>query len=73
MAVIFTPKAKSDLKYWKKAGNLGVQKRIEDLILAILTNPYEGIGNPERLKYHLSEFWSRRINKEHRIVYLIKK
>jgi toxin YoeB len=33
--------------------------------------PYEGIGKPEALKYELSGYWSRRINKEHRYVYII--
>ncbi len=33
--------------------------------------PYSGIGKPEPLKHHLSGLWSRRINKEHRLVYEI--
>ena len=34
-------------------------------------HPFTGIGQPEALKYNLSEFWSRRINQEHRIVYQV--
>jgi len=30
---------------------------------------FEGIGKPEALKYDLTGAWSRRINKEHRLVY----
>ncbi|PWH86234.1 Txe/YoeB family addiction module toxin [Brumimicrobium oceani] len=30
---------------------------------------YTGTGKPEQLKHELSGYWSRRINKEHRIVY----
>ncbi len=31
--------------------------------------PFEGTGKPELLKYNLAGYWSRRINREHRIVY----
>lgn len=44
-------------------------EKIRKIIDATLQNPYEGIGKPEALKYNLTGCWSRRINKEHRIVY----
>ena len=50
-----------------------MQKRITQLIESIEKTPYEGIGKPERLKYHHSGKWSRRINDEHRIVYEVEK
>ena len=34
-------------------------------------HPFEGIGKPETLKYNLSGFWSRRIDRENRILYKI--
>lgn len=71
MEVIYTPEALEDLKYWKKSGNKPVLKKIQELIFAIQENPYEGIGKPEQLKHELSGRWSRRINKEHRLVYRI--
>ncbi len=30
-----------------------------------------GIGKPEQLRGDLSGFWSRRINDEHRLVYMV--
>ncbi len=33
--------------------------------------PFEGMGAPEPLKYNWSGYWSRRINREHRIIYKI--
>lgn len=33
--------------------------------------PFAGIGKPEPLKYHLAGAWSRRIDDEHRLVYLV--
>jgi toxin YoeB len=58
-----------DLEFWRRSGNKSIQKKIEQLILAIQENPYMGIGKPEQLKYDLSGQWPRRINEEHRIVY----
>ena len=59
------------MKFWKKSGNLTIQKKIQQLIVAITENPFEGIGKPEALKYELSGSWSRRINREHRIIYQV--
>lgn len=69
MEIEYTLQAEEDLNFWKKANNVAVLKRIRKLIEAILQDPYQGIGKPEALKYNLSGCWSRRINKEHRIVY----
>lgn len=44
--------------------------RINKLIDAALRDPYAGIGKPEPLKYALAGAWSRRIDTEHRLVYL---
>ncbi|MHA4895363.1 Txe/YoeB family addiction module toxin [Pedobacter sp. PWIIR3] len=71
MEVIYSPKAAEDLQYWKKSGNKIIQKKIQELISAIQENPFSGIGKPEQLKHELSGRWSRRINKEHRLVYKI--
>lgn len=72
MEIVFSPVAKEDLTFWVKIGNKSVLEKISRLIEAIIQNPYEGIGNPEPLKYSLSGTWSRRINLEHRIVYEIE-
>lgn len=71
MEVAFDEVALNDLKFWKKSGNIIVQKKIEKLISAIKESPYEGIGKPEALKYNLAGKWSRRIDEEHRIVYQV--
>ncbi|MFT4533503.1 MAG: toxin YoeB [Saprospiraceae bacterium] len=34
-----------------------------------LNSVVDDIGNPELLKHELKGFWSRRIDKEHRLVY----
>jgi toxin YoeB len=41
------------------------------LIEVVLRGPFDGIGKPEPLKYVLAGCWSRRITKEHRLVYRV--
>ena len=47
-------------------------KRINKLIEDIKRHPFDGLGNPEPLKYNWSGFWSRRIDQEHRLVYAVE-
>lgn len=70
MKVIFSEKAQEHLKYWQKH-NPKIQQKIQTLLEAISQDPFKGIGKPEQLKYELTGLWSRRINREHRIVYSI--
>lgn len=69
MEIEFSDKALEDKDYWKKSGNVAVQKKIKELLSTILKTPYEGIGKPELLKYDLSGKWSRRITQKDRLVY----
>jgi toxin YoeB len=72
LEITFSPKALEHLSFWKKSGNKPVQKKIYELIKSLQTTPFEGIGQPEALKHNLAGYWSRRINKEHRLVYQVK-
>ena len=65
----FSDKAQEDIQYWKKIGDKKIQKKIQELLLSIQETPYSGIGKPEALRHELSGSWSRRINREHRMVY----
>jgi toxin YoeB len=68
--ILFTPTAESQFEGWSKEDKR-IYNKIIDLIEAIQDKPFEGIGKPEALKYQLKGFWSRRINKEHRLVYQV--
>jgi len=68
----FTKKADADLDYLKRSGNQQLVKKIKELLQSIRDNPYKGIGQPEPLKHNLSGTWSRRINKEHRLIYEVE-
>lgn len=57
-----------DYLYWQSTDKKTL-KRINLLIKDILRHPFEGIGDPEPLKHHWAGYWSRRIDREHRIVY----
>jgi len=56
---------------WFQKNDKQCVKRINELLKDISRNGYEGIGKPEPLKYELQGWWSRRITKEHRLVYRI--
>jgi toxin YoeB len=56
--------AKNHFRKIYKSGDLAAIKRLEKIIKELTEHPTTGIGNPELLKYNLSGFWSRRINKK---------
>ncbi len=71
MKLIFAERAWEDYLYWQSRDRK-ILKRINTLIKDIQRNPFQGIGDPEPLKYNWSGFWSRRITKEHRLVYAVE-
>ena len=71
MIYSFHNSAWEDYVWFQKNDKQSV-KRINELLKDISRNGYEGIGKPEPLKYELQGWWSRRITKEHRLVYRIK-
>jgi toxin YoeB len=70
--VEFADTANEDYEYWKKTNNEKVIVKIKALLKNIIETPFKGIGQPEALKYDLKGYWSRRINREHRIVYKVE-
>ena len=46
-------------------------KRINTLIKEIQRDPFAGIGKPEPLKYDSQGAWSRRIDAENRLIYML--
>ena len=65
----FTDKAVDDINSHKKSGNKAVLNKLLKLLEEITDHPFTGTGKPEALKHELTGCWSRRINKEHRLVY----
>ncbi len=54
MEIAFDDVALMDLQFWKKSGNIPIQKKIQKLLTVIKNEPFEGVGKPEALKYRLS-------------------
>ncbi|MCG8451231.1 MAG: Txe/YoeB family addiction module toxin [Pirellulales bacterium] len=71
MRLVFTESAWQDY-LWFQQQDRKLLRRINALIKETLRSPTEGIGKPERLKANLTGCWSRRINAEHRLVYMTK-
>ncbi len=60
-----------DYLYWQ-VNDKKILFRINDLIKDAQRNPFTDLGKPEPLKGNLAGCWSRRINEEHRLVYMVK-
>ena len=60
-----------DYLYWQ-SHDKKLLKKINQLVKDISRNPFEGIGKPEPLKENLAGYWSRRIDEEHRLVYVVE-
>ena len=65
----FTDKAVDDITSHKKSGNKAVLNKLLKLLEELTDHPFTGTGKPEALRHELTGCWSRRINKEHRLVY----
>jgi toxin YoeB len=69
--LVFTPHGWADYLHWQSVDKKTV-KRINRLIEDTLRDPFAGIGKPEPLRHVLQGCWSRRIDAEHRLVYLVE-
>lgn len=71
MEIRLSKVAIEDIQYLHKTNNTKLLKKIEHLLNAIIKSPFVGLGKPEPLKNRFSGKWSRRIDKEHRLIYEI--
>ena len=62
-------RARKELQLHYKSGNKADIRKIEQIFLELAETPYQGTRDPEQLKYRMSGYWSRRINKKDRIIY----
>lgn len=71
-SIEFTPKAQRHLKEWQHSGQTKALKKIAALLDELKEHPTTGTGQVEQLKGNYSGYWSRRIDKESRMVYSIE-
>jgi toxin YoeB len=67
---VLHPEFLEDLRFWVETDR-SVALRILNLMDAILDDAFIGIGKPEPLKHAYAGAWSRRITREHRLVYRV--
>lgn len=70
MRFVFTSHGWEDYRHWQDHDRATL-KRVNRLLDDIARDPFEGIGKPEQLRHALAGAWSRRIDEEHRLVYLV--
>lgn len=68
MKVTFSQIAWEQYVYWQ-SHDKAMLRKLNALIKECMRHPFEGRGKPEPLKGDLSGYWSRRIDREHRLVY----
>ncbi|MCY4077352.1 MAG: Txe/YoeB family addiction module toxin [Acidobacteria bacterium] len=64
------PNFLEDLEHWTRT-NRRLALRTLLLVEAALRDPFTGAGKPEMLRGQLAGAWSRRIDREHRLVYRV--
>lgn len=70
MILIFSTRAWNEyLEYQKDESRL--LERLNGLIAECRRHPLKGTGKPEPLKDNMRGWWSRRIDREHRLVYRV--
>jgi|TARA_B110000503_G_C6920538_1_gene318471 toxin YoeB len=72
MIIAWSTNAWEDYLYWQLNDKKKL-KRINQLIKDLSRNHFDGLGDPEPLKHNWSGYWSRRIDREHRLVYKVEK
>jgi len=68
-SITFHNAAFEDFVEWQRR-DVKIYEKIVELIKDTIRTPFSGIGKPESLKHELKGYWSRRINDEHRLVYI---
>jgi toxin YoeB len=72
MKVVWADGAWEEYRFWCRT-DVRIRDKINALVDDIARHPFSGIGKPEPLKRNLHGFWSRRITREHRLVYRVEK
>ena len=71
MKLVFSKDAWADYLYWQEHDREGLI-RVNEIIRDVLRSPFNGIGKPEPLVGNFKGWWSRRITREHRLVYRVR-
>ena len=70
MRLVFTANGWTDYRH-RVENDRTMLRRVTPLIEATLRDPSTRIGKPELLRGNFAGYWSRRIDEEHRLVYML--
>ncbi len=70
MKLTFFPTAWEDYCRWQSEDPKTLA-RLNGLLQECMRHPFKGTGKPEALRGNLKGWWSRRIDREHRLVYRV--
>jgi toxin YoeB len=70
MMLTWASQAWQDYLYWQSRDKKTLN-RINLLIKDIQRQPFQDLGDPDPLRHQWSGYWSRRIDREHRLVYKV--
>jgi toxin YoeB len=68
--IVFQARAFDQYVEWQRLDR-NILNKINRLIAECQRHPFEGTGKPEPLRGDYSGWWSRRIDREHRLVYRV--
>ncbi len=71
MKVVCLPDGFEQYVHWQSKDR-AITAKINRLIEECRRHPFEGTGKPEPLRGDYSGWWSRRIDREHRLVYRVE-
>lgn len=67
----FESQADKDIKKILKSAKQSEIEKLRNIVFELENHPSSGTGKPEQLRFELSGYWSRRLNKKDRIIYEI--
>jgi toxin YoeB len=68
--LIFSERSWNHYLHWQE-NDLKMLEKLNGLLEECRRHPFKGTGKPEPLGGNLADWWSRRINQEHRLVYRV--
>lgn len=71
MNLVFVPVAWEDYQFWVETDQKTL-KKLNKLLKEVKRDPLGGYGKPEKLKHKYSGCYSRRITREHRLIYTVQ-
>ncbi len=68
----FSPQSIKDIRKIKESGDFKLYNKLSNILDELLEHPNTGTGKPELLKHYEKPTWSRRLSRQHRLIYTIE-